>query len=605
MNGANTATTNSTPTSFTEAPEWSQNIALTRADILKKYDEFLAVHSNLQKIKGTQRYVELFNNGLVDKDLREKLKDKKISKNTLYRWTKDFKNKGLPGLLCAWNNGGCRIDPEVQRTIESLIWKNHLCTYQDILEDLQYLVLKEKIPSYSTIRIYAKKYKKENWAALVLEHEGQKGLRDRNMQVVLGRADENITRPNQRWELDTTVADIFTGKKIKDSVINTSDGKRCKIIGVEDTYSRMARFFVVEHETGLMVGKLIKDRILAWGHPEEIVIDNGKPYKNRRVLVFLRSLGVSVHICIPGNPVEKPFIERVFGTLSRKLFRRLPGYSGNSVQNRPNEIEIEYTKEELQEIIDRYVTNVYAETVHSSTGQRPRERMSPAGFRPKTVAERDLDILLMEKFERKVRQGHISYDNGKFFHPKLPEGEIVTIRVNDFEASELIVYYKSHYLCTAIDLSRKGKSPNKIREARKERTQELRTRIKANNALLKKHENPDSGVLSLIEHKEQSKPPEISRKPEILPFPETQNVSYTGNKSEEKQTETSQNIDDHEPEEKLIRNNQERYLDIRRRERSGEPLDDYDKRFLDEFLESDLYDLIGSFLDEELAKEAV
>jgi len=590
-------------TAFNEAPGWNQEFCLAKQDVLKCLDDFLAAHLQLGKVKGTRRFVELFNNGMIHQGLKDRVKDGRISKDKLRNWRNDFDKYGLDGLLYGWNNGGCRIDLEAREVMERLVWRNHLCRFMDVYEDLELLVNKDKRPSYSTVRNYVMKYKADNWAALVLCHEGRKGLRDRNMEVVLGQADGNIVRPNQRWEIDTTIADIFTGRRIQDTLLKMSDGKRCQLIGVIDVFSRSARFYLVEAENSLAVALAIKDRILAWGMPEEIVIDNGKPFKNRRILAGLRSFQIAVNINLPGEPVEKPFIERVFGTMTGKLFRRLPGYCGNSVANRPNEIEIKYTKAELQDIIDRYVTNVYAETVHGSTGQRPRERMSPPGFTPKMVSEHDLDILLMEKFERIVRRGHIAFDNGKFFHPKLPEGRKVTVRPNDFEASELLVFVDNRPLCTAVDWSRQNKTRQQIKEARKARNNELRTRIKAHEALLKKHDGEPEGVLATIDYHEERKPAELPKKAKVLEFSEAKGGLYTSHKAENQDLEKAYSADQEGHEVTLIRNKQEMYLDVEGRRRAGKALDDFDKKFLEEFLASSEYEMIGSFLDKQVERE--
>ena len=600
-------------TRFLQAHDWNQEIAIIRAEIIERDDQYIkSFQGKLGVKKLRQRYIELFNNGLIDRDLKEKwddlnkklnrVRDSKISVDKLYDWKRRFNKDGLSGLLESYNNGGIRTSPKITEAIHKLIWGDHLIRYQDIYEYLPIICKDEKLPTYQTIRNLAKEYKKDNWSALVLQHEGQKGLRDRNMQVALGHADENLTRPGQRLEMDVTLADLFTERKVKDVVIKTKEGKRSKIIGVIEDYSRSIKFYLTEKETSLVVGQVIRDRILAWGVPEEIVIDNGKPFKNKRISHFLRSIGVSCHICIPGNPVEKPFIERAFRTLTEKLFRRLPGYSGNSVQTRPNEIQIEYTMVELQEIIDRYITNVYAETVHSSTGQRPRERISPPGFIPKTINERDLDILLMEEHERKVHQGYIAFHGGKYFNPKLPEGRSVKIRINDFDASEILVFVDRKFLCVAKDLQRKGRTPTEIQEAKKERNRELRTRIKAHEALIDKQKPKDVNILALIDHYEKNKPVELPKKADLQEFPELKGINYTRPESEDHAQDTSKEDVFGNNGQRLIRNNQEMYLDVMRRKLAGNALDDIDNNFLEDFLQSSEYRMIGPYLEEQLQR---
>ncbi|MFC1867673.1 DDE-type integrase/transposase/recombinase [Thermodesulfobacteriota bacterium] len=591
---------------FTQTPEWNREIALAKADFLELTGKFIAAHKDeFGKTEALNRFLKVFNRGLIGQEVRGKLRKKIVKPRTYYLWRNAFKCKGLSGLLERYNNGGIRIPPEIREEGEKLVWQNHLCRYQDVYDDLEVIFQKKHLPCYTTIRNYVKKYKAENWAALVLEHEGQKGLRDRNMQVALGRMDEDLTEPNQRWEIDTTIADLFTERKVKDVVIKTQEGKRCELIGVTDVFSRSVRFYLTENETGLMVGQVIRDRILAWGIPEEIVIDNGKPYKNSRVLHFLRSIGVSSHICIPGNPEEKPHIERAFRTLTEKLFRRLEGYSGNSVANRPNEIEFKYTMSELQQIIDRWVINVYSETVHRSTGQRPRERMSLPGFTPKTIDERELDILLMEQYERTVRQGYITYQGGKYFHPKLPEGQKIKIRVNDYDASVIFVFVGRKFLCVAEDYRRKGKTPVEILAAKKERNRELRIRIKAHEALIDKQKPKDANILAIIDHHEKIKPVELPKKADVLEFPELNDIPYTKPGIERQAHGNAEEDTDEVRTGRPIRNNQEKYLNVMRRKLQGKAIDDSDNNFLEDFLQSPEYKMVGSYLDEQLQTEAV
>lgn len=590
---------------FFEAPQWNQNIAIAKADFLELSEEVIQVQgAELGTVRALKRFLSAFNRGLTGKEIKEKLRGKPVSKSKYYRWLKAYEREGLSGLLDKYNNGGPRIPSEIRQAIERLIWENHECRFKDVHEDLCVIFSKDKVPCYTTIRDHVKRYKEKNWAALVLHHEGQKGLRDRNMAVALGRMDADLIEPNAKWEIDTTVADQFTRRTVTDVVCITKDGKRCKLIGIEDIFSRSLKYHLTEKETALVVGQVIRDRILMWGVPKEIVIDNGKPYKNRRVLHFLESIGVTVRICTPGSPEEKPHIERAFRTLSEKLFRRLVGYSGNCVQTRPSEIEIRYTMAEAQRVIDEYVDNVYAENVHRSTGQRPRERMAQPGFTPRTIPERELDILLMEEYERRVRQGHIDCQNGKYFHQRLPEGQKVQICINDFDASEVIVFKNNRFLCVAEDPARKGWTPQQIKESKKKRNQELRTRIKAHEALIDKRSPKDARIHALIDHHKKLKPVEFPKKAEVINFPELKNISYirpdVGSTAPEESIATTGETQ----ESKLIQNNQEYYLDIMKRKQSGQLLDELDHAFLEEFLTSNEYRLLGSHLRKELTRRA-
>jgi hypothetical protein len=263
---------------FLEAPDWAQEEAKAREDFLHLFAEFQSVHKELAKGNALKKFLHAFNSGRIGESIREGLTKKRVRRSTYYNWQRDFSRYGISGLLPMWNNGGCRINPKVREEIERFIWSEHLCRYVDIYNHLRIKFPKETLPSYSAVRNYAKYYQEQNRAALVLKFEGVKGLRDRGMDVALGRRDEDVHRPNQRWEVDTTVADLLTGRNVSDVVLLTKDGKRCKIIGIIDVYSRLAKFYLTEKETALEVGRVLRDRMLDWGFPEEIVIDNGATY---------------------------------------------------------------------------------------------------------------------------------------------------------------------------------------------------------------------------------------------------------------------------------------------------------------------------------------
>jgi putative transposase len=586
---------------FLEAPDRAQEEAKAREDFLHLFTDFQGAHKELSKGDALEKFLNAFNRGRIGESIREGLIKKRVRRSTFYNWQRDFSRYGISGLLPGWNNGGCRINPKVREEIERFIWSEHLCRYVDIYNHLRIKFPKENLPSYSAVRSYAKYYKEQHQAALVLKFEGVKGLRDRGMDVALGRRDEDVHRPNQRWEIDTTIADLLTGRKVSEVVLLTKDGKRCKIIGIVDVYSRLAKFYLTEKETALEVGRVLRDRMLDWGLPEELVIDNGATYKNNRILSFLRSLTIAVFLCLPGTPEEKPHIERIFRTLTEQLFRRLPGYSGNSVATRPNEIEVKYTKSELQGIIDDYVTNVYAETVHRTTGQRPRERMSPPGFQPRRPkSERELDIFLMEVHTRKVRQGFICYEGGKYFHPSLPEGKTVTIRVNDFDASELLVFVDRKFLCIAEDYGRKGRTPQQIREAKKERNRELRTRIKAHEALIDKDRPKDANILDLIKHHKETKPTELPKKAELVTFPDLKNIHYT--RPENEASEDSDMVwgsgENEEP--RIFKSRREKYIHIIQQKQKGKTLNKNEEEFLKDYEASDEYGLVRDYLEREV-----
>jgi transposase InsO family protein len=589
---------------YNEAPPWNQQIADARKDFLDLVDKHLEPFAeSREKDAVLRRVLKTFNKGLLGdraEDIRSRLRGRKTSRTNYYKWKSLFEQRGISGLLDNYGRPGCRIRSDHKREIEKVIWESHpeLIRYRDVQKDLE-VVLRRKVPySYNTIKSFVKHYIACNKAALIKKCEGNKGLRDRNMSVCLGKADACITRPNQRWETDATIADVLTGES--GTIFLTADGKRKRLIGTADVYPRALRFHLVDAENADAVIYVIKDLIQRWGLPELIVIDNGRPFKNKKVLNFLRNLGIAVWVCTPGHPEQKPFVERGFGTLTGRCLRRLSGYTGNSVKNRPAIIEVAYTAAELQQIIDDWTDFDYMEAVHSSTGQRPRERMRPPGFTPKTVAPRELDGLAFERFERKVRGGCVQYDGGKYFHKKLPEGQTVTIAVNDFEASEVLVFVDGIYKWTAVDVQRQGFTPKEIKRFKAERNQEHSTRIKAGEALLDKGRRKDQRIHDHLAYKKEQKPVELPQKAQVLQFPELAGAQYTGPGTTEVQDGPLHEDDAQDVE--LFGSRKEKYLHLKRRKLAGEQLNSVDEGFVEEFEASNEYRMIKARIDWQLSE---
>ena len=96
----------------------------------------------------------------------------------------------------------------------------------------------------------------------------------------------------------------------------------------------------------------------------------------------------------------------------------------------------------------------------------------------------------------------------------------------------------------------------------------------------------------------------MPRKADVLEFPELQNIQYTRPETEGQNSKESESDIDKKREQPLIRNKREKYLDVKRRQRKGDILDNFDKGFLEEFLKSNEYRMIGTLLEEQLKREA-
>jgi putative transposase len=114
---------------------------------------------------------------------------------------------------------------------------------------------------------------------------------------------ENPNAINERWSMD------FVADKL-------SDGRRIRVLTIEDNYSRLALGTITDNSIGGMrvvreLEQIMKER----GKPKMIISDNGTEFTSNTVIKWSMEQGISWHYITPGKPNENPFIESFNGRL--------------------------------------------------------------------------------------------------------------------------------------------------------------------------------------------------------------------------------------------------------------------------------------------------
>jgi putative transposase len=205
-------------------------------------------------------------------------------------------------------------------------------------------------------------------------------------------------KSNQLWEIDGTKGDIFA-----------ADGKRWTILQIIDVYSRRILSYVCETSSATnVIEGLLRKAFTIWGIPERIKLDNGKEFRSSRLEALCHHLEIEMDFCNFRSPEQKPAIERSFGTMTRDLLIRLPGFCGSTVAERQeirsrngevnNEVKGVLTALEIQKAIEHWIVNEYEQRIHLGLGaDTPMERWVKSPIAPRRILdERQLDILLAE-----------------------------------------------------------------------------------------------------------------------------------------------------------------------------------------------------------------
>lgn len=385
--------------------------------------------------------------------------------STLRAWHVGVQEKGLAAITPrehARKGQYAALAGEVGTAMLALLLDKPHLSAQAIYEALQTQF--EDLPSDRAFRRALAHWKQQNKQALEAAVNPD-GWRNKYMSAA-GSYSEGITRPNQKWEMDSTVGDIML-----------ADNCRHHIVGVIDVFTRRRLFIVTRTSRANAIMSLIRLAVLQWGVPESIKTDNGADYTADVLETALLGLKIEHPLCAPFSPHQKPHIERAIGSLMHQLFELLDGYIGHSVAERKGiearkgfaerilkdasfTVELRLSPEQLQARLDAFCQRLENKPRDYLQGRTPLQMGE--GFAAKTIHERALDVLLAPSAEsglRTVGKKGLKIGGGFYNHAHLGglEGTQVQCKVDDANLGRCWVFdLDGQFICEALDYERLG-----------------------------------------------------------------------------------------------------------------------------------------------------
>lgn len=394
---------------------------------------------------------------------------------TLDKWYRAWRIKGVEALLdrkprADKGQTALARDEQLYAAFLAAVAEIHNPTARQVARVIRSQAGADRVPSASTLRRWLAEFKTSNQVAL-LKLKNPDGWRNKYMPA-FGSRSEHITRPNEEWQLDSTIADA---QQRVDLAFNLTDGqtgeiRRHALVAGIDVFTRRAVVLVSRTSSSNAVKALTRRAMLTYGHWERTKTDNGKDYTAEDFDFALNALGVQHILCTPFSPDQKPFIERFLGTLLHDLFPMLAGFVGHDVATRKaiesgksfaqrfgdKGVDLHMSPEQLQGVIDQWLAE-YHDRVHGELGCSPNEMAQRHTHSVTRVDERALDILLMpvaDKGLRTVGKRGISLGRAWFQAPELAAvmGEEVYCRQDEADLGALHVYAKDgRWICKALD----------------------------------------------------------------------------------------------------------------------------------------------------------
>lgn len=405
-------------------------------------------------------------------------RDTGISARTLQRWHRRYLDDGIAGL-----NLQPRVDAGTRRTAaETVLFIEHLALTRPrpSLATLHRLTVAETtqhgrpVPSYATVREIVRAL---DPALVTLALAGPASYRDRHELVLRRRAD----RPNQTWQSDHTELDIL---------IVGSDGKpdRPWLTTVMDDYSRAICGYTVFTGAPSALNTALALRQAIWrktdpawamcGLPDILHVDHGSDFTSHHLERTAIALHIRVIHSTVGRPQGRGKIERFFGTINTELLPALPGHLAPGNRTPTPVLDLPGLDRAIGEFI-----GTYNDRTHSELGISPRDAWVADGWLPRMPDSlQELDgLLLTVPKNRVVQRDGIHFQGQRYLATTLAPfvGHTITIRYDPRDISEIRVYDRDTFICTAIDEAHPNLrlSLRDIETARRARRKQLRRAI--------------------------------------------------------------------------------------------------------------------------------
>ncbi len=596
-------------------PAWACETAEARLAVVMAAESLIADVPRGARVALLEDFVRRFNAGQTALEPYVYERIGRLTLPTLRRWRRSLRDQGPAALVPRYGHrrgdGVIDRDPEIRDWIVAQITaRPHISTTM-LMEGLRARFRSgRRLPSWRTLQRWVARWRDEHRSELLAIADPD-AWRSR-YQAAAGSRSEGLHRPNQLWELDSSLADVL--------LIDAETGRprRHALIQCIDVATRRVAMLVARTSTAAAIAALLRRCILEWGVPERVKTDNGQDYTSRAIETLLEALEIERELCPPFTPECKPHVERAFRTFQHGIVELLPGYVGHNVAERQAiesrrsfaqrlgeqdaAIAVEMTADEFQTVCDRWARDLYQHRVHRALGRTPFQAAAAWRGPIRRVAdERALDILLLPAAGRDAirtvgKQG-IRVQGGLYSAPALGAivGQPVRVLTDPADLGHVYVFRPDgEFLCEATDPRRRGISAAEIAAAKRAVQRRVMTQAKAEARRRMRAVRPErladeimdhaseraAKLLSMPQRTEPHTTPaiaEAARAARVLDF----TARRDGEAERERRDRIRERLERERPASPDPRQAKfARALEIERRIEAGEPVDEADARWV-------------------------
>src|SRR6266536_1381973 len=221
-------------------------------------------------------------------------------------------------------------------------------------------------------------------------------------------------------------------------------GRACHLAGSIDDHSRfLAGHQFVRRPDAIRFAGVLRAAITAHGIPSVLYTDNGSCFADSSLARTCAKLGISLVHSQPGRPMGRGKIERAFETIQQQFLVEVT--AGDDPARHPVA-----SLDQLNDLLDHWVREVYHQRVHSETGESPQARDAAAG--PAAAPDH---TLLREAFSwsavRLVRKtATVALEGNEYSVDPFLAGRKVELVFDPFDMTQLTVYWAGRKVGRAV-----------------------------------------------------------------------------------------------------------------------------------------------------------
>jgi putative transposase len=238
------------------------------------------------------------------------------------------------------------------------------------------------------------------------------------------------------------VNEIWTADLMNGPVVG---GRACHLAGIIDDHSRFLpghRF--VRRPDAVRFAGVLHAAVARHGIPAVLYTGHGGCFTDASLARTCAVLGIKLVHSRPGQPAGRGKIEKVFQTIQQQFLVEVTGGGQHPARHPVASLD------ELNELLDHGVREVYHARVHSETGQSPAGRHAAAG--PAALPD---PALLRQAFAwsavRLVRKtATVELEGNVYSVDPFLTGRKVELVFNPFDMTELAVYWAGRKVGRAV-----------------------------------------------------------------------------------------------------------------------------------------------------------